>query len=122
MSKFATTERIIDYPSGPQSVESQIIAHMVAQLGRQSCVYFVGFNRWVKIGFSSCVFTRLEKLDCMPEPVVLLALIPGDRHIEWGLHDQFAKYHSHAEWFLHEGKLADYIQKLRDAAQRKCVA
>jgi hypothetical protein len=118
--RFATADSIIEYPSGPHSVESRIINHMIEQLGRRDCVYFVGFNKWVKIGFSSKIFTRLEKLDCMPEPVVLLALVPGDRQIEKGLHNRFAEYHSYAEWFERRGKLTAYIEKLRLLARRRC--
>jgi hypothetical protein len=109
-------ERIIGCPSGPQSVDMRIMRYMAAKLGRRSCVYFVSFNKWVKIGFSSDIWTRVEKLDCLPEPVVLLALVPGTRQLEWELHDRFSKYHSYAEWFSHEGKLAAHIQKLRDRA------
>lgn len=120
MTTSDTAERIIQYPGGPRSPDEQILAFMIEHLGRRDCVYFVGFNKWVKIGFSSSILTRVEKLDCLPEPVVLLALMPGDRHVEWGLHEQFAKYHAHAEWFTNEGKLAAYIEKLRDTARRKC--
>lgn len=122
MTKFATTEHIVEYPMGPRPMENLIIDYMIAELGRRDCVYFVGFNKWVKIGFSSSILTRVEKLDCLPEPVVLLALIPGDRQVERGLHNQFANYHSYAEWFVREGKLAAHIQILRDKAERTVLA
>lgn len=106
-----TAERIIDYPGAPPSIDTRIINYMVAQLGRRGCVYFVGFNKWVKIGFSSKIWLRVEKLDCLP----------GNRQDEDALHNRFVKYRTYAEWFLREGKLADHIQKLRAAAQRKCT-
>lgn len=122
MTRFATKEHIREYPLGPHSIETRMIDYMVAQLGRRDCVYFVSFNKWVKIGFSSCIFTRLETLDCLPEPIVILALVPGCRLIERQHHEKFIKYHAYAEWFVNEGKLAEYIEKLREEARRKVLA
>lgn len=111
-------QQIVRGPSGPPPEADRVIRFMVDQLGQKDCVYFIGFNIWVKIGFSSQIWDRLEKLDCMPEPVTLLALIPGGRGLERRLHDRFLKYHTNAEWFTNEGGLAEHIQTLRDDAER----
>lgn len=65
-------------------------------------VYFVQeeLTGRVKIGWTTDFKQRVTgfRTDC-PGPVVLLGTIPGDRAVERRMHDHFADFRRHGEWF-----------------------
>lgn len=70
------------------------------ELGRW--VYLVGssLSRPVKIGVAGNVQSRLEELRTgSPVPLHLLWKTRGDRDLEFSLHEYFAPYRIHGEWF-----------------------
>jgi len=66
-------------------------------------VYFmrqVGGVGPIKIGVSASPKSRLDMLATWsPTPLELVAVIPGDAALERNIHECFADYHSHREWF-----------------------
>lgn len=70
-------------------------------------VYFIKPARlnYVKIGITRGICQRLYELQQgSPEPLRVIALLPGWVHLEAQLHYAFIRYHSHGEWFV-MGKL-----------------
>lgn len=54
----------------------------------------------VKIGHAKDPTGRLRELQtASPEPLVLLATLPGGRPVEGQMHKWFASYHLRGEWF-----------------------
>lgn len=82
--------------------------------GLVGTVYFVGFDDYVKIGFTTMpVEKRVERLQTgSPKPLRVLATQLGCTVRERGLHTRFADLRLHGEWFRNEGPLADYIDGL----------
>ena len=77
-------------------------------------------GRAVKIGF-----TRLHPYDrChalqlgCPSEIDCIAYAPGDASDERRLHDRFADFAIHREWFRFEGELAAYIFGLNDRSEK----
>ena len=108
---------VAKYPTtlSPGSEES-VLCDLVSKLDGRNAVYFVGCLTYVKIGYTSTPYVRFESLNCIMAPIDILLLIPGGRSVERNLHDRFREYHSHAEWFRNEGKLATYIGRMRNKA------
>lgn len=71
-------------------------------------VYVVGFGPYVKIGITSNLNVRLAGLQT-PEPVSVYGLLSGWLREELALHERFAEYRMQGEWFLKNGRLADWI-------------
>lgn len=68
----------------------------------------------LKIGCSSDPLVRLRAFTTnAPRPVRLLAQWPGDKSDEADLHQRFAPYRRHNEWFAIEGDVADFIREKR---------
>lgn len=64
-------------------------------------------NRFVKIGYAADVKKRLEGLQTgTPEPLKLLAAIPGDHALERALHQRFAYLRHYREWFRTDPAIA----------------
>lgn len=75
-------------------------------------IYIVGFNSYVKIGFTTDLKRRLASLQTgLPELLVLYASIKRVKKAdEARLHIRFAAYRLQGEWFRKEGDLATWIE------------
>ncbi|MFC7502148.1 GIY-YIG nuclease family protein [Nocardioides sp. CPCC 206347] len=85
-----------------------------------SHVYVIERGRWVKIGKSADIPSRLKSLKnggaTMPDgmvigPFELLFTIPYD--CEADLHQRFSAYRDRGEWFWHEGEVAEWTSEMR---------
>lgn len=76
-----------------------------------STIYLLGFDRWVKIGFTtSSVQKRAEAIQTgLPFKLEIIATLAGTPDIERQLHRRFAAYRAQGEWFSREGDLAAWI-------------
>lgn len=58
----------------------------------------------VKIGFvhrASALKTRVVDLQiASPYPLQVVKTVPGDRHVEWQMHERFERWRLSGEWFL----------------------
>jgi hypothetical protein len=77
-------------------------------------VYVVGFDNYVKIGFSANVAVRIAQVQQgLPMPLTVYATFENKtRRDELNLHAQFAPYRSFGEWFIKNGDLAEWIDEL----------
>lgn len=77
-------------------------------------VYVVGFDQYVKIGFSANVTVRIAQVQQgLPVPLITYATFENQtRRDEVSLHRQFAKSRAMGEWFRKDGDLADWIDEL----------
>jgi hypothetical protein len=77
-------------------------------------VYFIaqGEGGPIKIGYTTKKATwRLSELQvASPQPLVLLAVIQGDREVEVELHTRFADLRIRGEWFERGDALMDFIE------------
>jgi hypothetical protein len=81
-------------------------------LGRckDGVIYFIGFGDYVKIGFTRQLQKRLENIQTgCPEPLVVYASIPGSMKLEYELHQRFALFRLHREWFRKTPELTSFI-------------
>ena len=65
-------------------------------------VYFIQGRRTklVKIGFSNNVFQRMEGLQTFsPDILEFRCILSGGKDLEGYLHEHFAAYRQHGEWF-----------------------
>lgn len=80
-------------------------------------VYFlrpVGKSGPVKIGSSRQPIVRLEAFAAWsPEPLELVATVPGTLADEHGLHGYFAQHRSHGEWFMESPELTALIEAIQ---------
>lgn len=75
-------------------------------------VYVVGFDNYVKIGFSLNRDERLKNLQTgIPKPLITYATLPGDLTLEKRLHFIFEEQRMLGEWFKREGLLAEWIEQ-----------
>lgn len=68
----------------------------------QDTLYVIGpeASNTVKIGVSEALTRRLRQIQMMsPVPLAILWSTPGSYDLEGYLHDRFAEYRSHGEWF-----------------------
>lgn len=74
-------------------------------------VYLIGFDSWVKIGYTgTSVKKRLEGLQTsIPIKLQLIHSMPGSLELEARLHLRFSQYRRQGEWFAREGDLAAWI-------------
>lgn len=69
----------------------------------------------VKVGYSTCPVWRLDQLAAWsPEPLELVAVVPGPAVLERRFHALFASTHSHHEWFV----VTPLVQSVID----RCIA
>lgn len=74
-------------------------------------VYVVGFNQYIKIGFSRNLLKRIAKIqEYSPEKLTVHAKFPGSIRDEILLHRRFQEYRLNGEWFRHEGELKTWIE------------
>lgn len=76
-------------------------------------VYLIGFDQWVKIGYTSTsVRKRLEGLQTsIPVKLEVIHSMPGSLELEARLHLRFTQYRRQGEWFAREGDLARWIDE-----------
>lgn len=74
-------------------------------------VYFIRMGEKIKIGTTTNLSNRLAQL-CLPMSVVM-ATEQGSKIREAELHEQFARYREHGEWFRAESELLAYIETLK---------
>lgn len=105
-------------------VDPKIASAWIAQhhpdsvsFARESTIYFV--RRYsdgaIKIGWTSDVVRRLTELRKLnEEPVVLIALIPGDKTSERSLHARFSdeRLDPNNEWFRQSDRLREFIASI----------
>jgi hypothetical protein len=78
-------------------------------------VYFLqAFGRGpIKIGYSTNPRRRFSALrTASPEPLDLVATMPGDRNLELRLHEMFGSDRLHGEWFKDSLALCTLIEVL----------
>lgn len=81
-----------------------------------SVVYFVQRERLIKIGFSVNPVKRAGALNA-----VILATVPGERHVEREMHLRFAHLRQYGEWFEPGPDLLAYINELRSKLQQPAI-
>jgi hypothetical protein len=83
-------------------------------------VYLIGFDNWVKIGYTAkSVKQRMDGLQtAIPIKLQLINSMPGTMRLEANLHQRFAEYRRQGEWFVREGELEAWIMAgCRDAGE-----
>jgi hypothetical protein len=71
-------------------------------------VYVAGFDRYVKIGITTDLYSRMVQLQT-PEPMTVYALLKGWLTEERSLHARFASLRLQGEWFQKAGELDAWI-------------
>lgn len=76
-----------------------------------SAVYVIGFDQYVKIGFSTDAPSRIRALqDGVPIALKIHAVLRGTQKDERNLHRRFESYRARGEWFRLEGELKLWIE------------
>lgn len=92
--------------------------------GGWAWTYFVG-NRdlnIVKIGVTKRLKSRMSSLrNSSPVPIKLFAVVFGDQVLEKYLHNHFAAFRKHGEWFELTDELASCIDKLKRQKIPECI-
>jgi hypothetical protein len=79
---------------------------------KQGYVYFLRAGNTVKIGFSTNLRQRQEKLrNGNSFPVFICKYVKGCRSVERSFHKRFAEYRLRGEWFDLRGSLAKYLER-----------
>lgn len=90
--------------------EDVLAAQSVAETERAATIYVVGFDQYVKIGFSLDAKKRFLSLqDRLPVDLELYAQFPGTTSDERALHARFDNLRLRGEWFRKRGKLLRWI-------------
>jgi hypothetical protein len=78
------------------------------------CVYFIETHdrAFVKIGFSTYMYARLNTIKCNCPGARLIGYMPGTRATEESLHLKFAAVRGDGEWFTNTEELRAFIQTL----------
>jgi DNA-binding XRE family transcriptional regulator len=76
-------------------------------------IYFVKHTDYVKIGYTTDIFRRLNELQTnCPVKLKVLALIEGSLNDESIHHQKFKHISSNGEWFFHNAEIDEYISSL----------
>lgn len=85
-------------------------------------VYAIRAGGLVKIGFSADPATRCNKIKAdSPLPVRMMGVVQGGEADEAALHQRFASYRSHGEWFLLKGAVAEWVCTLDDCPKAQAL-
>ncbi len=78
-------------------------------------VYVVGFDSYVKIGVSKDAARRIAELQAgLPAELTIYKIFGySNRNDEQRYHSQFAEYRTRGEWYLLEGALAAWVDRIR---------
>lgn len=83
-----------------------------ASLKGRSAVYFIRAGRFVKIGTSTDVLSRLSGVQTgCPIECQIVGLAAGGRDIERALHEMFAPHRTYGEWFRYTSFVEDWITR-----------
>jgi hypothetical protein len=84
-------------------------------------VYIAAFSREsrIKIGISTRVGARLERLFKKHGPCDLLITFVGDREVEVMLHDIFRDFHIEKEWFVLSPEALNMVERIKDMVLKK---
>ena len=89
---------------------------------RQRDVYYVQRpDGAIKIGVTGRLTERLQALS-QEAPVELLATHKGGRAAEAAMHNRFARYRLHGEWFEPAGELLEHIDRIRQRQGKSPLA
>lgn len=73
-------------------------------------IYVVGFDKYVKIGFSSRPKYRIADLQSgLPVPIVVHVVFAGTKISEKEIQARFKEFHLRGEWFLLKGRLREFV-------------
>jgi len=88
------------------------IDRRLQRLPQVGMIYVIGFDHYVKIGFSfGPIQYRLSAIQVgCPRKLQVYAEIEGTFPEEKALHRRFAAYSTHGEWFVKTGNLAAWIE------------
>lgn len=86
-------------------------------------IYFAGFKKFVKIGFTSgSIASRLSSLQTSsPEPMKVYATMWGTKNSERDLHLRFADLKIRGEWYSLRGQLRSFITQVNKTAWRRTL-
>lgn len=77
-------------------------------------VYFIRNGNYIKIGVSVDPWKRLSSLQTgNPEPLEMLAIMPGSQDVESALHRSFGKHMKRGEWFETNTPLLAFIDIIK---------
>jgi hypothetical protein len=77
-----------------------------------SGIYVVGFDSYVKIGWSDDLARRLAALQHgIPVKLTIYASFSCQKYNESILLRRFRKYRTGGEWFRHEGEIAEWVRR-----------
>ena len=98
--------------------ESDLYSKLDVQHDDNGMIYIVGFNDYVKIGYTTNFGGRYTALATgSPEPLVLYALIEGaTRKQEKELHRRFAHLNTNGEWFKFTKELQEFADEVHNKA------
>jgi hypothetical protein len=93
-------------------------------VSKSNCVYFVSDGGAVKIGFTADLEGRIAALQtgCKSRLELLAVIRGGTRSTEKLLHEFFAPYRLHGEWFARKKHLHAFIAFVHGGAQPKTLA
>lgn len=81
---------------------------------KQTYVYFMLAGKYIKIGFSNNIHSRMSTLQTgNPSKIQLLCAINGRREEELMLHKKFKDYHYKGEWFHYVAPIKEYIENIK---------
>jgi hypothetical protein len=96
-----------------EGVRAQVSVH---RQKRQKVVYFVqtAGGGLIKIGFTTNLEARVRDLQTSsPVALCVLATLSGGESLEAELHERFASYRKHGEWFEPAPELLSFVSSLR---------
>ncbi len=77
-----------------------------------SGIYVVGFDNYIKIGWSDDLSERLRTIKTsIPVPLTIYASYSCQKINERILHRRFRKHRTRGEWYRNEGDVADWIKR-----------
>jgi Meiotically up-regulated gene 113 len=83
-----------------------------------SGVYFIGFDRYIKIGRSNNIAKRIYSLQTsIPVDVIIYLVVTDKRVTESALHRSFKHLRLNGEWFKKTPELIRFIEFIRDESE-----
>lgn len=83
------------------------------QKNKEPYVYLIDCHHRQKIGFSTNIEKRIKTFNtASPFPAILLAVAPGDIHLEHLLHEEFDSFRIFGEWFIARDRVIDKFSRL----------
>jgi hypothetical protein len=77
-----------------------------------SGIYVIGFDQYIKIGWSESLADRLRHLQlALPVKIKVYASFSCAKVNERILHRRFRKYRTRGEWFRIEGDVAEWLKR-----------